>query len=80
MKTTLLNVNNLIHNLIYFPLTNRKGEQVNFVSELFIRVSYRCLISFVHHVVRDVQLGAQEKLFVPMTLSEFIELCRIMEM
>ena len=53
---------------------------MNSVSELFIRVSCRCLRSFVHHAVRDVQLDAQEKLFVPMTLSEFIALCRIMEM
>ena len=56
-------VNSNENNLIYFPLTNEKEEQINFVSELFIRASCSRLRSFVHHVVGDVKLDAQEKLF-----------------
>ena len=36
---------------------------MNFASELFIRASCSRLRSFVHHVVGDVKLDAQEKLF-----------------
>ena len=32
---------------------------------------------FVHHVVRDVKLDAQEKLFVLTIFSGFIGLCRV---
>ena len=35
------------------------------------------LSSFVHYVVRDVKLDAQEKLFVLTTFSRFIGLCRV---
>ena len=55
-------VNSNENNLIYFPLTNGKEEQINFVSELLIRASCSRLRSFVHHVVGDVKLDAQEKL------------------
>ena len=50
---------------------------MNFVLELFIRASCSRLRSFVHHVVVDVKLGPQEKLFVPTIFSGFIELCRV---
>ena len=39
--------------------------------------SFSRLRSFVHHVVRDVKLDAQEKLFVLTTFSRFIGLCRV---
>ena len=35
------------------------------------------LRSFVHHVVEDVNLDAQEKLFVLTTFSRFVGLCRV---
>ena len=57
--------------LIYFLLTNGKGEQMNFLSELFIRASCSRLRSLLHHIVGDVKLGVQEKLFVLMKLSGF---------
>ena len=34
------------------------------------------LSSFVHHVVGDVKLDAQEKMFVPTTFSGFMRLFR----
>ena len=45
-------------------------------SRLYMANSSR-LNSFVHHVVVDVKLDAQEKLFVLTTFSRFIELCRV---
>ena len=45
---------------------------MNFVLELLIRASCSRLRSFAHHVIGDVKLGAQEKLFVLTTLSRFI--------
>ena len=47
------------------------------VLELFIRASCCRLRSFVHHVVRDVKLDAQEKWFVLMTFGRLIGLCRV---
>ena len=35
------------------------------------------LRSFLHHVLGDVKLNAQEKLFVLTTFSGFIWLCRV---
>ena len=35
------------------------------------------LSMFVHHVVRDLKLDAQEKLFVLTTFSTFIGLCTV---
>ena len=35
------------------------------------------LRSFVHYIVRDIKLDAQEKLFVLTTFSRFIGLCRV---
>ena len=49
---------------------------MNFISELFIRVSCSRLRSFVHHVVVDVRFSLQEKLFVLTIFSGFIGLCR----
>ena len=66
-------------NLIYFLLTNGKEEQMTFESELFIRASCSRLRSFVHHVMRDVKLDAQEKLFVLTTFSRFIGLSSVMQ-
>ena len=62
---------------IYFLLTNAIEEQMNFVSELFIRASCSCLRLFAHHVVRDVELDGQEKRIVLTTCSWFKELCRV---
>ena len=39
--------------------------------------SSSCLSSFVHHVVRDVKLDAQEKLSVLTTFNRFIGLRRV---
>ena len=50
---------------------------MNFLSESFIWASYSRLSSLAHHVVRDVKLDAQEKLFVLATFSGFIELRKI---
>ena len=50
---------------------------MNFVLELFIRASCSRLRSFVHHVVVDVKLGPQEKLFVLTIFSGFVGLCRV---
>ena len=39
---------------------------------------WKCLLElFVHHVVKDVKLDAQEKVFVLTTFSRFIGLCRV---
>ena len=35
-------------------------------------------MSFVHHVVRDVKLDAQEKRFVQTTFSRFIGVCMVL--
>ena len=70
-------VNSNENNLIYLLLADGKEEQMNFVSELFTRASCSHLRSFVHHVVRDVKLNAQEKLFVLATFNSFIGLCRV---
>ena len=69
-------VNSNENNLIYFFLANGKGKQL-IVSELFIRASCTLLRSFVHHVVVDVNLDPQEKLFVLIIFSGFIGLCRV---
>ena len=50
---------------------------MNFVSELSIRGSCSRLRSFVHLVVGDAELDAQEKLFVLTTFSGVIGLCRV---
>ena len=50
---------------------------MDFVLELFIRASCSRLRSFVHLIVRDVKLDAQEKRFVLTTFSRFIGLCRV---
>ena len=39
-------------------MTNAKEEQMNFVSELFIRANYSRLRLFVHHVAGDAELDA----------------------
>ena len=46
---------------VYFLLTNGKEEQMNFVSELFIRASCSRFRTFVHCVVEDVKLDAHRK-------------------
>ena len=58
-------------------MTNGKEKKMDFVLELFIRESCSRLRSFIHHVVRDVKLDAQEKQFVLMTFNRFIGLCRV---
>ena len=56
-----------------FNYSQQEGRKTNgFWLELFI-----WLRSFVHHVVGNAKLDAQEKLFVLTTLSGFIELCRV---
>ena len=50
---------------------------MNFALELFIRASCSRLRSLVQHVVVDVKLGPQEKLFVPAIFSGFIGLRRV---
>ena len=50
---------------------------MNFVSELSIRGSCSRVRSFVHLVVGDAELDAQEKLFVLTTFSGVIGLCRV---
>ena len=50
---------------------------MDFVLELFIRSSCSLLRSFVHLIVGDVKLDAQEKRFVLTTFSRFIGLCRV---
>ena len=47
MSIVFLFVNSIENNLIYFLLTNGKEEQMNFVSEWFIRASCTRLRSFV---------------------------------
>ena len=47
-----------------FLLDNGKEEQLNFMSELFIRASCSCLRLSVHHTVGDIKLDGQEKLFL----------------
>ena len=44
-----------------------KGEQMIYLSEPFIRASCSRLKLFVHHVVRNIKLEAQENLFVLMS-------------
>ena len=50
---------------------------MDFMLELFIQASCTRLRSFVHHLVSDVKLDAQEKRFVLTTFSRFIGLCRV---
>ena len=58
-------------------MTNGKEEQMSFVSESFIQSSCCRFRSIVHHVVGDVKLDTQEKLFMLTTFSGFIVLCRV---
>ena len=61
------------NNLIYLLLTREKKNKWILI-EIVYWASTSRLSSFVHHVVRDVKLDAQEKLFVLTTFSRFIEL------
>ena len=70
-------VNSNENNLIYLLLADGKEEQMNFVSELFTWASCSHLRSFVHYLVRDAKLNAQEKLFVLATFNSFIGLFRV---
>ena len=63
------------NNLIYLLLT-REQKQMDFDWIVYWASSNR-LSSFVHHVVVDVKLGPQEKLFVLTIFSGFIGLCRV---
>ena len=51
-----------------------------FLIEIVYWVSSSRLRSFVHQVLGDVKLGAQEQLFVLTTFSKFIGLCRVSKM
>ena len=61
------------NNFIYLLLTREKKNKWILI-EIVYWASTSRLSSFVHHVVRDVKLDAQEKLFVLTTFSRFIEL------
>ena len=63
-------------NLIYLLLTRgRKNRWILIGIVYWESSSY--LSSFVHYVVGDVKLDAQEKLFVLTTFNRFIRLCRV---
>ena len=71
--------------LYLFTLDKREEKQIDFdwscllckfqLSQYWASSSR--LISFVHHVVGDAKLDAQEKLFAITTFSGFIGLCRV---
>ena len=61
------------NNFIYLLLTREKKNKCILI-EIVYWASTSRLSSFVHHVVRDVKLDAQEKLFVLTTFSRIIEL------
>ena len=58
-------------NLIYLLLTRGKKNKWILIGIVYWASSSR-LSSFVHHVVRDVKLDAQEKLFVLTTFYGYI--------
>ena len=69
-----------------FTLDEREEKQIDFdwncllgkfQPPQIVRASSSRLRSFVHHVVGDVKLDAQEKLFTLTTFSGFIGLCRV---
>ena len=64
------------NNLIYLLLTREKKNKWILI-EIVYWASTSRLSSFVHHVVRDIKLDAQEKLFVLATFSRFVGLCRV---
>ena len=70
----ILNLNE--NNLIYLLLTRGRKSKWILIGIVYW-ASCSSLSSFVHHVVVDVKLGPQEKLFVLTIFSGFIELCRV---
>ena len=76
MKNYSLIRNSNKNNLTYLLLTRGKKTKWILIGIVYWASSSR-LSSFVHHVVRDVKLDAQEKLFVLTTFSRFIGLCRV---
>ena len=76
MRNYFLIRNSNKNNLTYLLLTRGKKTKWILIGIVYWASSSR-LSSFVHHVVRDVKLDAQEKLFVLTTFSRFIGLCRV---
>ena len=69
-------VNSNKNNFIYLLLTRGRKNKWILIGIVYWASSSRLRLA-VHHVVRDIKLYAQEKLFVLMTFSRFIGLCRV---
>ena len=76
MRNYFLIRNSNENNLIHLLLTRGKKTKWILIGIVCWASSSR-LSSFVHHVVVDVKLGPQEKLFVLTIFSGFIGLCRL---